>query len=145
MALFRSLIFWWSDCYKFYTWHHRRALVPNISSEFSLQSLRSKEILIMRDVVIISKVSFSHPCYKCQLLSTFAIFFKVLATEPHWWELSIGSCIGLAQSGNKPLRESVLTQIYLCRHMALLGHNVLTHLTLVPHICVSKSGQHWFR
>ena len=23
--------------------------------------------------------------------------------------------------------------------------NVLTHLTLVPHICVSESGQHWFK
>ena len=25
-----------------------------------------------------------------------------------------------------------------------LGLNVLTHLPLVPHICVSESGQHWF-
>ena len=26
-----------------------------------------------------------------------------------------------------------------------LGLSVLTHLPLVPHICVSESGQHWFR
>ena len=26
-----------------------------------------------------------------------------------------------------------------------LGLNVLTHLPLVPHICVGESGQHWFR
>ena len=24
-------------------------------------------------------------------------------------------------------------------------HFLLTHLSLVPHICVSESGQHWFR
>ena len=26
-----------------------------------------------------------------------------------------------------------------------LGKCILTHLPLVPHICISKSGQHWFR
>ena len=34
--------------------------------------------------------------------------------------------------------------VWKCRP---LGHdyNVLTHLSLVTHICVSESGQHWFR
>ena len=31
------------------------------------------------------------------------------------------------------------------KNFHLAGSNELTHLPLMPHICVSKSGQHWFR
>ena len=34
------------------------------------------------------------------------------ATGPYWWEVHIVSCNGLVPSGNKPLPEPVLTQIY---------------------------------
>ena len=34
---------------------------------------------------------------------------------------------------------------YLKFNLNLLGANDLTHLPLVPHICDSESGQHWFR
>ena len=38
----------------------------------------------------------------------------------------------------------------LCHNLRSQDHNELkwrnlTHLTLVPHICVSESGQHWFK
>ena len=29
--------------------------------------------------------------------------------------------------------------------MATLGSKELTHLPLVPHICVNEMGQHWFK
>ena len=35
------------------------------------------------------------------------------ATEPHWWKINIGSGNGLVPSGNKPLPEPMLTQIYV--------------------------------
>ena len=38
---------------------------------------------------------------------------QVNATRLHWWLVSIGSCNGLVLSGNKPLPEPVLTQIYV--------------------------------
>ena len=39
-------------------------------------------------------------------------------TGPYWWLVNIGSGNGLVPSGNKPLPESLLTQIYdaLWRH-----------------------------
>ena len=45
-----------------------------------------------------------------------------------WWYQTI-NCTSIGQA--------------LCRRMVSLGHNELTHLSLVPHICV-ESGQHWF-
>ena len=48
-------------------------------------------------------------------------------------------------SGKKTLAEPALTHRDLCWHMASVGHNTLTHLPLVPHICSSISGQHWFQ
>ena len=33
--------------------------------------------------------------------------------RPYWWEVNIGSDNGLVPSGNKPLPESMLTQIYV--------------------------------
>ena len=39
---------------------------------------------------------------------------------------NIGSGNGLVPSGNEPLPEPMLTQIYV-HHMASLGHNGLTH------------------
>ena len=41
------------------------------------------------------------------------IFHQVDATRPHWWLVNIGSGNGLVPSGNKPLSESMLTQIYV--------------------------------
>ena len=56
-------------------------------------------------------------------------------------QVSIGSGNGLVPPGNKPLPEPMLTQN--SRHTAspLSCLNYLTHLPLVPHICVSKSGR----
>ena len=48
----------------------------------------------------------------------------------YWWQVNIGSSNGLVPSGNKPLPESMLTQLDLSRHMASLGHNVLTWFNL---------------
>ena len=36
-------------------------------------------------------------------------------------------------------------QIMACRLLCAKPFSDLTHLPLVPHICVSESGQHWFR
>ena len=35
------------------------------------------------------------------------------ATRPHWWLVNTGSGDGLVPSGNKPLPETMLTQIYV--------------------------------
>ena len=34
---------------------------------------------------------------------------------------------------------------HVVSHMIICSHTKLTHLPLVPHICVSESSQHWFR
>ena len=59
------------------------------------------------------------------------------AAEQLWWQVNIGSGNGLVLSGNKPLPEPMLSQIYeqkkkkklwtsfdpdLCRHMMSLGY-----------------------
>ena len=36
-----------------------------------------------------------------------------IATEPHWWWVSIGSGNGLVVTGNKPLPQLMMTQIYV--------------------------------
>ena len=36
-------------------------------------------------------------------------------TGPYWWQVNIGSGNGLVASGNKPLLELMLTQIYVTR------------------------------
>ena len=38
---------------------------------------------------------------------------QVNITEPHKWKVNIGSGIGFVPSGNKPLPEPMLTQIYV--------------------------------
>ena len=38
------------------------------------------------------------------------------ATRPYWWKVNIGSGNGLVPSGNKPLPEPMLTQIYVANH-----------------------------
>ena len=38
---------------------------------------------------------------------------KVNATRPHWWLANIASCNGVVPSGNKPLPEPTVTQIYI--------------------------------
>ena len=38
---------------------------------------------------------------------------RVIVTGPHWWYVDIGSGNGLVLSGNKPLPEQMLTQIYV--------------------------------
>ena len=43
--------------------------------------------------------------------STCQIAPGVNATEHLWWEIKIGSSIGLSPSGNKPLPDPMLTQI----------------------------------
>ena len=43
------------------------------------------------------------------------------STRPNWWTVNIGSGHGLVPSGNKPLSQSIWTQIY----MTSLGHNEL--------------------
>ena len=37
------------------------------------------------------------------------------AIRPYWWEVNIGSGNGLVLLGNKPLPESMLTQIYVAK------------------------------
>ena len=37
------------------------------------------------------------------------------ATRPYWWQVNIGSGKGLVPSGNKPLPEPMLTQIYVAK------------------------------
>ena len=39
----------------------------------------------------------------------------------------------------------VSSQFWEIRKMQIDFHVFLTHLSLVPHICISKSGQDWFR
>ena len=40
-------------------------------------------------------------------------FPRVNATQPHKWEVNLGSGTGLVPSGNKPLTEPMSTQIYV--------------------------------
>ena len=40
---------------------------------------------------------------------------QVNATRPYWWLVNIGSGNGLVPSGNKPLSEPMLTQIYVAK------------------------------
>ena len=37
------------------------------------------------------------------------------ATGPYWWSVNIGSGNGLVLSGNKPLTEPMLIQIYVAK------------------------------
>ena len=46
------------------------------------------------------------------------------------------------QSGNKPLPEAMLTQIYVTIIMASLGHNELTHCVIVMPYGDMGLGQH---
>ena len=52
----------------------------------------------------------------------------MIVTGLKWWKVNIGSGNGLVPSGNKPLPEPVLTQIYVTtwRH----GSNCVTHCRL---------------
>ena len=45
-------------------------------------------------------------------LSTPVKWSKVNATNPRWWQDNFGLGYGLMASGNKPLPELMLTQIY---------------------------------
>ena len=45
------------------------------------------------------------------------------------------------QAGDKPLSEAMTTNASCLNVLT----KWLTHLPLVPHICVSELGQHWFR
>ena len=49
------------------------------------------------------------------------------ATRSHWYLVNIGSGNGLVLSGNKPLPEPMLTDLYC--HMTSLGHNELNQYT----------------
>ena len=70
--------------------------------------------------------------------------------------------IGLAARRCQPITWNLNIDQHQCHHMAShylkqwwphttrcnivsLGINELTHLPLVPHICVRDSGEHWFR
>ena len=44
--------------------------------------------------------------------------------------------------GDHPLSEPVM--VSLLTHMCITRPNELTYFPLVPHICISISGQHWF-
>ena len=59
----------------------------------------------------------------------------------HWWSVSIGSGNGLVPSGNV---EPMLTQISVAL-TASLGHNKLTHGSLVMPYGEIDLGQHWLR
>ena len=48
---------------------------------------------------------------------------QVYATEQLWWYANIGLGNGLLPSGNKPLPELMLTQMYIPIWMASVGHN----------------------
>ena len=60
-----------------------------------------------------------------------------------WW-VNNGCGNGLAQRVTKPWSGLMFGQD-VWRHILSLGHDQLTHLPLVPHICVSESGQPSFR
>ena len=54
------------------------------------------------------------------------------AIESHWWKGNIDIIgNGLVPSGNKPLPESMLTQIYdaISRHLAAMGQ-IMSHLDI---------------
>ena len=66
----------------------------------------------------------------CQLIiqkSSFSSLWEIVlqgnATEPHKWEVNIGSGDGLVPPGTKPLPEPMLTKIYvaICHHQATMS------------------------
>ena len=57
------------------------------------------------------------------ILSIQVYYSKMNAKGPHWLYIDIGSGNGLLPSGNKPLSEPMLTEIYV--YIASLGHNEL--------------------
>ena len=46
-------------------------------------------------------------------------------TEPHWWWINIGSDNGLVPSGNKPIHEPMLTQVFIALwyHQATVSYH----------------------
>ena len=72
------------------------------------------------------------------------------ATGPYWKQVNIGLGNGLVPSGNKPLPETMLTQIYVCHHIASLGQNELKkfqfEINFRQNICiVTEAGVLIFR
>ena len=60
--------------------------------------------------------------------------YQVNATTPHWLLVKIGSGNGLVPSGNKPLHEPMLTQIFVA--MWSLGRNELMPSRNLPRIII---------
>ena len=56
-------------------------------------------------------------------------FLQVILFGPHWWQVNIGSGNGLVPSGNKPLPEPMLTQIYVTiwLHQATMSQDICSH------------------
>ena len=65
-----------------------------------------------------------HLCYGLNSSTLFAILLLCAWRRTLWWWVSIGLGNGLAPSGNKPLSEPVLTQIYVTsrNHMSPFSH-----------------------
>ena len=56
------------------------------------------------------------------------------ATKPYWWSVNIGSGNGLVPSGNKPLPEPMLTQIYVVNLVVTWSNETWL-------ICIQQSNQ----
>ena len=74
------------------------------------------------------------------------------ATRPHWYLVNIGLGNGLVPSGNNPLPEPMLTQIYIViwRHYAIyikvwmcnsISQKITIHSLIVDKLCSKKRPQ----
>ena len=99
---------------------------------------------LMGQVEVILQVHISNSFYK---LISWALIVKLVLGEcrrtsviisQHWFRWWLGA-----------IRWQAITCANIdpeqCHHIVSLGHNELTHLLLVSHICVGGYGQHWFR
>ena len=96
----------------------------------------------MGDVVVILKIKSPNSCHGS---NSRTIHVKLISSDrthlissQHWLRLWFGTARQQAVIWTNVAPN-------LCRHMASLVHNDLTHLPIVPHIWVRTSDQHWFR
>ena len=80
------------------------------------------------------------------LRNSYTSIYSCLATSRLEREKSLQTVIHIKSD---PWEKAALMLIFQIHFMTdrrnIASKSALTHLPLVPHLCVSESGQHWFR
>ena len=136
----QSHIFAWENCFLFQKW----CMLPSIfKSEFcplcrtEMISCINPSWLVYKKYLSSHEQTSVHDLYFEHFLLTWP---HLNATRPQWWLVNIGSGNGLLSSGNKPLPDPKVTQIYVAINSlqyvnagsAILFFNLLSWLCTLP-------------